>query len=104
MRHLAKFLMMHLDPFWTDSSELNLIKLKHKNVLTTHDEISAILLEPVQGEGGIVPCDRSYLQELRDICNQQNILLMVDEVQSGFCRTGRWFGYQHSVSHPMLLW
>ena len=74
-----------------------------KNVLNNHDEISAILLEPVQGEGGIVPCDRSYLQELRDICNQQNILLMVDEVQSGFCRTGRWFGYQHSGISPDVV-
>ena len=74
-----------------------------KNVLNKHDEISAILLEPVQGEGGIVPCDKAYLQQLRDICNQQNILLMIDEVQSGFCRTGRWFGYQHSGISPDVV-
>ncbi len=74
-----------------------------KNALSEHDEISAILLEPVQGEGGIVPCDKAYLQELRDICNKQNILLMIDEVQSGFCRTGRWFGYQHSGISPDVV-
>ena len=74
-----------------------------KRVLDDHDEISAILLEPIQGEGGIVPCDTSYLQEVRDICNQKNILLMIDEVQSGFCRTGRWFGYQHSGILPDVV-
>ena len=74
-----------------------------KNVLSNHDDVSAILLEPVQGEGGIVPCDKAYLQEVRDICNQQNILLMIDEVQSGFCRTGRWFGYQHSGISPDVV-
>ena len=74
-----------------------------KKVLDDHDEISAILLEPIQGEGGIVPCDTSYLQEVRDICNQKNILLMIDEVQSGFCRTGRWFGYQHSGILPDVV-
>ena len=74
-----------------------------KNILSDHDEISAILLEPIQGEGGIVPCDKAYLQEVREICNQQNILLMIDEVQSGFCRTGRWFGYQHSGISPDVI-
>jgi len=74
-----------------------------KNVLSDHHEISAILLEPIQGEGGIVPCDKAYLQEVRNICNQQSILLMIDEVQSGFCRTGRWFGYQHSGISPDVV-
>ena len=74
-----------------------------ERVLDDYDEISAILLEPIQGEGGIVPCDTSYLQEVRDICNQKNILLMIDEVQSGFCRTGRWFGYQHSGILPDVV-
>ena len=75
-----------------------------KNILNNnHDQISAILLEPIQGEGGIVPCDKEYLQEVRDICNQKKILLMIDEVQSGFCRTGRWFGYQHSEISPDIV-
>ena len=75
-----------------------------KNILNNnHDQISAILLEPIQGEGGIVPCDKEYLQEVRDICNQKKILLMIDEVQSGFCRTGRWFGYQHSEILPDIV-
>jgi len=74
-----------------------------KAAIENHNEISAVILEPVQGEGGIIPCDTSYLQQLRHICTEQNILLMIDEVQSGFCRTGRWFSYQHSGILPDVV-
>ena len=66
-----------------------------KNVIASNGDISAVLLEPIQGEGGIISCDIGYLQELDKLCKEKNILLMTDEVQSGFCRTGRWFSYQH---------
>ena len=62
--------------------------------------IVAILLEPIQGEGGIKIPDNNYLSKLRSICDDQKWLMMVDEVQSGFCRTGKWFGYQHSSIIP----
>ena len=71
--------------------------------LKNHHDVSAILLEPVQGEGGIIPCDKSYLHALRELCDKENILLMIDEVQSGFCRTGKWFSYQHSNIQPDVV-
>ena len=74
-----------------------------KTAIKNHTEISAVILEPVQGEGGIIPCDISYLQELRHLCTEHNILLMIDEVQSGFCRTGKWFSYQHSGIIPDVV-
>ena len=66
-----------------------------KNVINLNSDIAAVLLEPIQGEGGIISCDKSYLQEVYSLCKENKILLMVDEVQSGFCRTGKWFSYQH---------
>jgi len=74
-----------------------------KSALQNHTEISALILEPVQGEGGIVPCDVSYLREVREICTDKQILLMIDEVQSGFCRTGKWFSYQHCNIQPDVV-
>jgi len=57
--------------------------------------IVAILLEPIQGEGGINIPSKEYLPSLRKICSDNNWLLMIDEVQSGIGRTGKWFSYQH---------
>ena len=75
-----------------------------KDVLTAHKDIAAILLEPIQGEGGIISCSDDYMKELSDMCIANKILLMADEVQSGFCRTGKWFSYQHfNVSPDVVL-
>ena len=68
-----------------------------------NNDIVAILLEPIQGEGGIKIPDDDYLPSLRSLCDANNWLLMVDEVQSGFCRTGKWFGYQHSKIIPDVV-
>ena len=68
-----------------------------------NNDIVAILLEPIQGEGGIKIPDDDYLSKLRSLCDVNNWLLMVDEVQSGFCRTGKWFGYQHSKIIPDVV-
>ena len=68
-----------------------------------NNDIVAILLEPIQGEGGIKIPDDDYLPKLRSLCDANNWLLMVDEVQSGFCRTGKWFGYQHSKIIPDVV-
>lgn len=59
------------------------------------EQVAAVILEPVQGEGGFVPAPREYLRGLRKICDENGILLILDEVQSGFCRTGRWAAYEH---------
>ncbi len=55
----------------------------------------AILLEPIQGEGGIIPAPEGYLEKVRKICDEKGILLILDEVQSGMGRTGKWFAHQH---------
>ncbi len=59
------------------------------------ENVAAIILETVQGEGGFVPVPAEYLLGLRRLCNETGILLVLDEVQTGFCRTGRWAAYDH---------
>lgn len=65
--------------------------------------IVAVLLEPVQGEGGIRVASADYLRELRALCDQHDWLLMLDEIQAGMGRTGAWFGYQHTGITPDVL-
>jgi predicted acetylornithine/succinylornithine family transaminase len=57
--------------------------------------VAAVLLEPVQGEGGINPASAEYFAAVRRLCDERGVLFMVDEVQTGLGRTGRWFGFQH---------
>ncbi len=59
------------------------------------DTVAAILLEPIQGEGGVNPLDAGYLAAVRALCDERGILLMMDEVQMGLGRTGAWFGHHH---------
>ncbi|MGB1309607.1 MAG: aspartate aminotransferase family protein [Leucothrix sp.] len=66
-------------------------------------DVVAILVEPVQGEGGIIVPDEGYLAQLRAICDANNWLLMVDEIQSGMSRTGEWFGFQHEKIQPDVM-
>lgn len=66
------------------------------------DEVAAVILEVVQGEGGFLPVPPAYLRGLREICNNYGIILIFDEVQSGFCRTGRWSAYDHYDVIPDL--
>jgi acetylornithine aminotransferase len=65
--------------------------------------IVAILVEPIQGEGGIRTPDISYLQNLRKICDEHEWLLMLDEVQCGLGRTGKWFAFQHTGIQPDVM-
>jgi len=62
--------------------------------------VSAVMLEPIQGEGGVIPADVDYLKAVQKLCNERGILFIVDEVQTGFCRTGEWFGFQHAGVQP----
>ncbi|HEV2564453.1 MAG TPA: ornithine--oxo-acid transaminase, partial [Microvirga sp.] len=64
------------------------------------DKTCAILIEPIQGEAGIVVPPKGYLRDLRTLCDRHNILLILDEVQSGLGRTGRWFAHQHEGIRP----
>ena len=74
-----------------------------KNIAENNNNIVAILVEPIQGEGGIVIPDQDYLNQLRDICDQNNWLLMLDEIQTGMCRTGEWFAFQHNKIQPDVM-
>lgn len=65
--------------------------------------VVAVLVEPIQGEGGIRMLDIHYLEQLRQICDQHNWLLMLDEVQCGIGRTGKWFAFQHTGILPDVM-
>jgi acetylornithine/N-succinyldiaminopimelate aminotransferase len=67
------------------------------------DRVAAVLLEPVQGEGGVNPASREYLHGVRELCNEREALLIMDEVQTGLGRTGRWFGFEHSGVQPDVV-
>ena len=68
-----------------------------------HPDISAIFLETIQGEGGIRPSQIAYLQSLRQMCTERNWLLMLDEVQCGIGRTGKWFAHQWAGIVPDVM-
>ena len=69
-------------------------------VLAEHNNIVAVLVEPIQGEGGINIPASDYLQKIREICNKHSILMMLDEIQTGIGRTGKFLAYQHSTITP----
>ena len=68
-----------------------------------HHNIVAILVEPIQGEGGVNVPDQGYLTALRKLCNQHHWLLMLDEIQTGMGRTGKWFAFQHENDKPDVM-
>ncbi|EIW70573.1 4-aminobutyrate transaminase [Tremella mesenterica] len=70
---------------------------------TAPSDTAAIIIEPVQGEGGYVPCPPKFLHYLREVCDKHSILLIIDEVQTGFYRTGKYFAIQHSGVRPDLM-
>lgn len=72
-----------------------------KNTIT--NKTCAVMLETVQGEGGVNILDSEYLQQVRKICDEKDILLIVDEVQTGVCRTGKLYGYMHSGIKPDVV-
>ena len=65
--------------------------------------VAAVLLEPVQGEGGVNPATAEYFQGVRRLCDERGILFMVDEVQTGLGRTGKWFGFEHFGVRPDVV-
>ncbi len=79
---------------WDDLGELE------KNLDET---VGAVFLEPVQGEGGVNPASAEYFQGVEALCRERGILFMVDEVQTGLGRTGRWFGFQHFGVSPDVV-
>jgi len=65
--------------------------------------VAAVLLEPVQGEGGVIPGNQGYFEAVRRLCDERGALLIVDEIQTGLGRTGRWFGFQHFGIRPDVV-
>lgn len=73
------------------------------HVAENNHNVTAILVEPVQGEGGIQIPAGDYLNQLREICDRHNWLLMLDEIQTGMGRTGQWFAHQHNKIQPDVM-
>ncbi len=67
------------------------------------DEVAAVMVEPIQGEGGVNEATSEYLEAIRDLCDQNGALMILDEVQTGVGRTGKWFGYQHYDVEPDIM-
>jgi acetylornithine/N-succinyldiaminopimelate aminotransferase len=80
-----------------DIHELNNIAQRHI------DDIVAIMLEPIQGDGGIQIASNAYLTRVRELCDKHDWLMILDEVQTGLGRTGKWFAYQHSSIKPDIM-
>ncbi len=67
------------------------------------DEVAAVMIEPIQGEGGINIATPEYMRRVRELCDENNALMILDEVQTGMGRTGKWFGYQHYDVEPDIV-
>ena len=63
----------------------------------------AIMIEPIQGEGGVIPAEQEFLKELRKLCDKKNLVLIFDEIQTGFGRTGEFFAYQYYKVKPDII-
>jgi acetylornithine/N-succinyldiaminopimelate aminotransferase len=67
------------------------------------DEVAAVMVEPIQGEGGINVATKEYLQTIRNLCDEKGAVMILDEVQTGMGRTGKWFAYQHFDVEPDIM-
>ena len=74
-----------------------------ERIAAGNKNIAAVMFEPIQGEGGVNPAQQGYLTAVRELCDQNNWLMMVDEVQTGMGRTGKWFAHQHEPVVPDVM-
>jgi len=106
--------MVHHAPFprvrsWREdsggdgSAELEILKRTVLGRIIAPSDVAAIVIEPIQGEGGYFPAPRSFLEGLREICDEHGILLIADEIQSGMGRTGRWWSIEHAEVEPDII-
>ncbi len=91
------------DPLPTGFRQVPYGDLKAMEAAIDEEKTAAILVEPIQGEGGVVVPDKSYLQGLRELCDQKGLLLIFDEVQVGMGRTGKLFAYEHFGVEPDIM-
>jgi 4-aminobutyrate aminotransferase len=85
------------------SAELEVLRRNILGRLIAPSDVAAIVIEPIQGEGGYFPAPASFLAALRELCDEHGILLVADEVQSGMGRTGRWWAIQHADVEPDIV-
>ena len=78
-------------------------QLAGERALGSDNGLAAILMEPLQGEGGIKPGDIEFFKEIRKLCDQTGALMMIDEVQTGIGRTGKVWGYQNLNIEPDVI-
>ena len=106
--------MVHHAPFprvraWRESSggdgsaELEYLKRTLFGRQISPTDVAAIVVEPVQGEGGYFPAPPAFLRGLRELCDEHGILLIADEIQSGMGRTGRWWAIEHAEVEPDIV-
>ncbi len=91
---------------WDDETTLEFAIKELKRVLASQsapDETACIVVEPILGEGGYIVPPRGFLKALRDICDEHGILLIADEIQSGFGRTGKYFAVEHEQVVPDIM-
>jgi len=87
---------------WTTESALTALEELFSTEITP-EQVAAVVIEPELGEGGFIPAPAAFLQRLRALTQRHGMMLVADEVQSGFGRTGRMFGYQHAAIEPDLV-
>lgn len=80
-------------------TELNRLR-ESAHSLVDVKSLAAVIIEPIQGEGGFNPVPQKYLEGLREFCDEHGVMLIMDEIQSGFCRTGHWASWQHYNVQP----
>lgn len=93
----------YFEPQLTDFIHLPFNDIAALEAQRYQPNVVAVILECLQGEGGIHPVDAAYLQFVRRLCDERGWLLICDEVQVGLCRSGKWFGYQHYDIMPDII-
>lgn len=90
----------------SDEQKLELVWESFERALVAHvapDAVAAVIIEPVQGEGGFIPAPKVFMQRLRETCSKYGILLIADEIQAGMARTGKMFSIEHSNVEPDIV-
>ena len=104
--HLSQFPAVYRD-FGGDEERAVRVSMDHLRALVASDipasQVAAVVIEPVQGEGGFTPAPPAFLRELRAFCDEHGILLIADEVQSGYGRTGRMWAFEHAGILPDVV-
>jgi 4-aminobutyrate aminotransferase len=106
--------MVHHAPFpriraWREgsggdgSAELEVLRKSILGRIIAPSDVAAIVIEPIQGEGGYFPAPASFLKALRELCDEHGILLIADEIQSGMGRTGAWWAMEHAAVEPDIV-